>query len=81
MNRRLDISRIAPLRDYLTEVRRGDTITVTEDGTPVASIAAPEHLQLTGRPATTLLADYEQLPPLATDVDVMALLAEERGDR
>jgi antitoxin (DNA-binding transcriptional repressor) of toxin-antitoxin stability system len=81
VNRRLDISRIAPLRDYLAEVRRGDTIIVTEDGKPVASIAAPEHAELTGRPATTLLAEYEQLPPLVTDVDVMALLAEERGDR
>lgn len=82
MNRRLDISRIEPLRDYLADVRRGDRITVIENGTPVATIGRPrEDADLTWRPATTTLAEYEQLPPFATNVDIVDLLLEERGDR
>jgi prevent-host-death family protein len=82
MNRQLDITDLEPLREYLSDVKNGDTITIVEAGTPVAALVPAEtSAELSWRAACGRLADYLQLPPFATGIDVVELLRQERDDR
>lgn len=72
----------ARLSEYLRAVRRGEPLTVLDRETPVAQLVpydAPTPLQIhlpaggAGRPG-----DVPLPPPLRLDIDVLALLQQER---
>lgn len=75
----------ARLSRYLRLVRRGEALTVLDRDTPVARILpydAPEPLVIRPpAPGATRLQDVPLPPPLPLDVDILDLLAQERGDR
>ena len=77
----------ARLSEYLRRVRRGRTVTVLDRQTPVARIVpySSEVMALKIRaplPGAPRLQDVPLPPPLETDVDIVALLLEERqGER
>jgi prevent-host-death family protein len=77
----------ARLSEYLRRVRRGRTVTVLDRQTPVARIVpySMEAPALTVRapvPGAPRLRDVPLPPPLETDLDIVALLLEERqGER
>jgi len=86
----MDTVRIAELKarlsEYLRRVRRGRALTVTDRETPIAQIIPYQAgaASLTIRhpmPDAPRLAAIRMPPPLAIKVDVVQLLAEERGDR
>ena len=73
--------------DYLEEVRRGKTLRLIE-GERVVAVMKP--IQLAERPtpddmifrkATTTWADFEPPPPIEAEIDVVALLREDRDAR
>jgi prevent-host-death family protein len=73
----------ARLSEYLRRVRRGHSLTILDRDTPIARIVpyAPEASGLViRRPAEGLgKPSHVRLPPrLRTDVDIVALLMEER---
>ncbi|MBI4470892.1 MAG: type II toxin-antitoxin system prevent-host-death family antitoxin [Acidobacteria bacterium] len=73
----------ARLSEYLAEVRRGQQLTVLNRDTPIARIVpyTRETTRLTiRRPAPGSLPPHRvPLPlPLATDLDIVGLLLEER---
>ena len=73
----------AKLSQYLRRVRRGHPVTVLDRDTPIARIVpyAPEAAGLVIRrpPAGSGKPSRVRLPPrLKTDVDIVALLMEER---
>jgi prevent-host-death family protein len=83
----MDTVRVAELKaklsEYLRRVRRGHSVTVLDRDTPVARILpyAPDAAALAiRRPAPGLGKPSQvRLPPrLKTDVDIVALLREER---
>jgi prevent-host-death family protein len=83
----MDTVRIADLKarlsEYLRAVRRGRTLTVLDRDRPVARIVPcdTERRPLTvrsPRPGAVPLARVPLPPPLRVQVDVLALLAEER---
>jgi prevent-host-death family protein len=74
----------ARLSEYLRRVRRGQTLTVLDRDTPIAQIV-PHPAAASGgltirRPAPRAgkPSDVRLPPPLETDVDIVALLMEER---
>lgn len=74
----------ANLSAWLRRVRSGETVTVMDRETPVATIvgieaAGPAGLKV--RAARRSLAGLEQPRRLRTRVDVVDLLLEERGER
>ena len=75
----------ARLSHYLREVRAGRPLTVLDRGRAVARLVPVEEKPgMAVRkppPGTARPGDFEPLPPLGIDVDVMALLNEERGER
>jgi prevent-host-death family protein len=77
----------ARLSEYLREVRRGRTLTVLDRDTPIAQVVPypGEAVALrVRRPRgdAPLLRDIPLPPPLTVEVDVVALLLEERhGER
>ncbi len=86
----MDAVRIAELKarlsEYLRRVRRGQTLIVTDRETPIAQIIPFEGgpASLTVRPPlpdAPKLAAIRMPPPLALKVDVVQLLARERGER
>jgi len=86
----MDAVRIAELKarlsEYLRRVRTGRTLIVTDRDTPIAQIIPyqPGPASLTVRhpmPDAPKLAAIRMPPPLAIKVDVVQLLARERGDR
>jgi prevent-host-death family protein len=73
----------ARLSEYLRRVRRGHPVTVLDRDTPIARIVpyAAESAGLVIRrpaPGAGKLAQVRLPPPLPTDVDIVALLMEER---
>jgi prevent-host-death family protein len=77
----------ARLSEYLRRVRRGRTVTVLDRQTPVARIVpypseAPALTIRAPLPGAPRLQDVPLPPPLDIDVDIVALLLEERqGER
>lgn len=73
----------AQLSKHLRDVRRGQSITVLDHDTPVATINPVSHDGFMLRaPATRgSLKNLKLPPPLKTRVDIDELLAEERRDR
>lgn len=75
----------ARLSHYLREVRAGRTVTVLDRGRPVARLVPVERKPelVTRKPpaGAPALRDIEPPRPLGIDIDVMALLDEERRDR
>lgn len=76
----------ARLSEYLRRVRRGHRITVLDRDTPVACLepVAPGPELLVVRrpvPGAPRPGDLPLPPPLPLAVDVMQLLADERGAR
>jgi prevent-host-death family protein len=74
------------LSAYLRKVRRGHALIVLDRDTPVARLepVAPAGAPLTVRqpvPGAPKPRDARLPPPLGVQVDVMALLAQERGER
>lgn len=83
-------ARIADLKSRLSEhlraVKRGQTIIILERDTPIARITPLESkgvsLQIRPRSARAVpLADIALPAPLKLKTDVVALLAQERGER
>jgi prevent-host-death family protein len=73
----------ARLSEYLRRVRRGHSVTVLDRETPIARIVpyAPESAGLVIRrpaPGVGRLSQVRLPPPLETDLDIVALLMEER---
>ena len=73
----------AKLSEYLRRVRRGHSVTVLDRDTPIARIVpyAPEAAGLViRRPAAGIgkLSQVPLPPPLEADIDIVALLMEER---
>jgi prevent-host-death family protein len=73
----------AKLSEYLRRVRRGHPITVLDRDTPIARLVpvTPESAGLVIRRPTPGLGRLSQVrlpPPLQTDIDIVALLMEER---
>ena len=73
----------ARLSEYLRRVRRGHSLTVLDRDTPIARIVP----YVTGAPGLTIRrpiagagkpSEVRLPPPLKTDVDIVALLREER---
>jgi prevent-host-death family protein len=84
--RRVGIATLkAHLSEYLRDVRRGRTVTVVDRDTPIAQLVPyNEAVRLTvrRRPAhSPPLHEVPLPPPLPVEVDVVALLLEERRDR
>lgn len=76
----------ARLSEYLREVRRGRTVIVVDRDTPIAQLVpyGEATVRLTVRrrlPNSPPLHKVPLPPPLPVDVDVVALLLEERRDR
>jgi prevent-host-death family protein len=73
----------AKLSEYLRRVRRGHHVTILDRETPIARIVpyAPESAGLVIRrpaPGVGKLSQVRLPPPLETDIDIVALLMEER---
>jgi prevent-host-death family protein len=73
----------AKLSEYLRRVRRGHPVTILDRQTPIARIVpyAPESAGLVIRrpaPGVGKLSQVRLPPPLETDIDIVALLMEER---
>jgi prevent-host-death family protein len=73
----------AKLSEYLRRVRRGHAVTILDRDTPIARIVPyiPDAAALTVRrpPADAGKPHQVRLPPpLKTDIDIVALLMEER---
>jgi prevent-host-death family protein len=73
----------AKLSAYLRRVRRGQSVTVLDRETPIARIVPyrPDTQALTIRrpaPGSRKPSAVRLPPPLKTDVDIVALLMEER---
>jgi prevent-host-death family protein len=74
----------ARLSAYLRAVRRGRSLVILDRDTPVARVVPYDRAEPLGvlrRLARRRLQDVPLPPPLRTDVDIVALLAEERGER
>ena len=76
----------ARLSEYLRSVRRGRTLTVMDRDTPIARIipyeTGPSTLTVRSPlPNAPKLSALRFLPPLALKIDVVKLLAEDRGER
>ena len=76
----------ARLSHYLRLVRKGTTITVCDRDTPVARIEPirPEPYRLTitkPAPGTPRIHEIPLPPPLGIEIDVVALLREDRDER
>lgn len=76
----------ARLSEYLRRVRRGQRITVLDRDTPVARLEPVTHgpgplVVRQPAPGAPRPGDLVLPPPLRLRVDVMHLLAEERGER
>jgi prevent-host-death family protein len=74
------------LSEHLRAVRRGESITILDRQSPIARIIPLESrgspLVIRPRPARTVSLGRVPLPPpLKTRVDIVALLAQERGER
>lgn len=77
------------LAEHLEEVKRGVTVRVMEGKNAVAELAAPESASadddpmkdLIWREATGRFCDFVPPPPIESDVDVVALLREDRDAR
>jgi prevent-host-death family protein len=83
MNDRVGVAQLkARLSEYLRRVRRGETITVLDRETEIARILPLEDADpLSVRSpsgSATRIQDIPLPPPLAAEVDVLALLREER---
>jgi prevent-host-death family protein len=73
----------AHLSEYLRRVKSGETIEVLDRETPVANII-PVNTTASGlqyRPAEGRLQDLKLPPPLGIDIDVVALLRQDRDAR
>ena len=71
------------LDEVMDDVRRGVTVRVVEEGQMVAEIAPSSgpREELVWRPAVGSLADFIPPPPIAANVDIVALLREDRDAR
>lgn len=73
------------LSEYLRAVRRGRTITVLDRDTPIARIVPCESeangMSVRHAAGKTAFGRIALPKPLRTEVDVVALLLEERGER
>ncbi len=84
-----DVVRIAELKsrlsEYLRKVRAGRVLTVYDRDTPIARLVPVEGTSLLSvRPPSGQakgLARVALPPPLAAGIDVVDVLAEERGER
>jgi len=78
---------VAELQDHLpeqlSEVRKGVTLRVVQDGTVVAEMNPPTTPtdELHVRRAVTSMRDVVLPPPLETERDIVEYLIEERGER
>lgn len=69
----------AHLSRFLREAHGGETIAVTDRGTPVARLGPPQKNGLRVRPARGSLKDLKPLPPLDLGgIDVVDILLELR---
>ena len=73
----------AKLSEYLRRVRKGHPVTILDRDTPIARIVpyAPDAAALVIRrppPGIGKLSQVRLPPPLKTDIDIVALLMEER---
>lgn len=71
----------ANLADILRRVKEGEKVTVMQGETPLAQIVPPDYEPLVYRHATKKMSDIKLLPRLETNIDIVELLIEERGDR
>jgi prevent-host-death family protein len=74
------------LSEYVRRVRRGETITVLDRDTPVARLEpvgsdAPRLVIREPSPDAPRPGDVRLPPPLRLKSDILALLADERGER
>ena len=84
MKKRVKISELkAHLSEYLRHVRRGHTVEVMDRDTPVARLVPFEDRAsgLIVRPAQGKLRDLKLPRRLRTNIDVVALLREDRDSR
>jgi len=84
MKKRVKISELkAHLSEYLRHVRRGHTVEVLDRDTPVARVVPFEERPsgLVVRPALARMRDFKLPRPLKLNVDVVALLREDRDAR
>ena len=82
MTRQVKISELkAKLSEHLRYVKRGHTIEVMDRDTPVAAIVPLEANGLIIHKATRKMRDFVPPPPIKSDVDVVALLREDRDAR
>ena len=71
------------LSRHLREVRAGETLTVLDRRTPIARIVPidDQRGELVVRPAQGSLQDIPVPAPANLDIDIVALLTEERAER
>jgi prevent-host-death family protein len=84
MKKRVKISELkAHLSEHLRRVRRGATIEVLDRDRPIANIVPVDEGEgmVIVRPARGKLRDLKLPPPLKPEVDVVALLREDRDAR
>jgi prevent-host-death family protein len=82
MKKRVKISELKNhLSAYLRHVRKGHTVEVLDRDTPVANIVPIQEDALVIHHATGSMRDFVPPPPLDLDVDVVALLREDRDAR